>query len=147
MRLHLGMQIALEGIAFSFAHHVHLFEFRQRLYSQPALEVKFILQRFGVIKRNDVIPVPEPALGLIFYEILPRPKRDAGVVPRVVHDQPHAAPMHFADEFQEQPVGGRPAPSRRVDRVFRIDDRRVPGRVRAERAVDVPVMTGIVLVK
>ena len=50
MRLHLRLQIALEGVAFPFAHHVYLFEFRQSLDAQPTLVAKFILRRLRIIE-------------------------------------------------------------------------------------------------
>ena len=149
MLLDLRLQIAFEDVtvALAFAGEVDLFEFRQRLHAEPALELKFVFRSLRIVKRDDVVPVSESALGLIFHEILPCPKRVAGVVPRIVDDHPHVAAVHLADQFQEQLVRRRPLPRGGVDRVLGVDDRGVAGWIRAKRPVDVPVVAGIVFVQ
>ncbi|MFM1943616.1 MAG: hypothetical protein RI897_2598 [Verrucomicrobiota bacterium] len=122
-------------------------EFGEVLDADPALVVEFVLGCIGVVPLFDDEPICEAAGGALLPGFLESPEGDADVIEDAVDDDTHIALVDFADELEEEFVGGGPFPGGRVGGVFAIEELDVAFGVGAEVSVDVMVAGGAVFVE
>ena len=83
----------------SFTRNIYFFKLGERFYSESAFELKFVFGSLWIVERDDIIPVTEPAILLIFHDVFPGPEGVAGVVPRDVDNHSHFTIVDLIDEF------------------------------------------------